>query len=100
MTIKPNEAENLWSVGGVDEPEFVLEEDDAFGLGGIETLETIESVEAPPFEDIESIEPDAGFAANDDEPILAAPTMAPAAAIPLPLGDDVVTDQPLPRITI
>lgn len=95
MTIKPNEAENLWSVGGVDDQDFVLEEDDAFGLG------ELEGAEAPPFESVDSLDPaDSPFAAEEDSFPAELTPAGPMPVSPVYAANDVVTDQPLPRITI
>ncbi|MBL8548691.1 MAG: AAA family ATPase [Hyphomonadaceae bacterium] len=96
MKHDPAEAEDAWSVGTPDEVQFVLEEDDAFGLGEIETAE------APPFDDgeaadallaAEPAEPPAPEAANEHGLTTPMPAMPPAA-------NDASADQPLPRITI
>ncbi|NWG52299.1 MAG: AAA family ATPase [Hydrogenophilaceae bacterium] len=98
MSGQTNQAENLWSVGGVEEPDFVLEEDDQFGLGALEGVndripEPIDddALTAGPalFDDA----PDAANAAFDQAGDLIAP--------PAPISENgVLTDQPIPRITI
>ncbi|MBI1188214.1 MAG: AAA family ATPase [Alphaproteobacteria bacterium] len=105
MSGQPNEADNLWSVGGIEEPDFVLEEDDQFGLGALEGVN--DRIPEPLDED------DALSPALFDEPRLDAPAEAPIQAPDLDDDDDllmpaavaagddgVLTDQPIPRITI
>ena len=82
-----------WSLG--NEEEFVLEEDDTFGLGDLEGVD-----ELPPF--------DAPSAPANDEPAaleedpFGLGIQAPVSEVALqPRGGDVrVTEQPVPRITI
>ncbi|MGE0829940.1 MAG: AAA family ATPase [Hyphomonadaceae bacterium] len=90
MTMKPNEAEDLWSVDSADEPQFILEEDDAFGLGDLEGAD-----EAPPFDEIAALETaEAPPPLPDDMPDMGMEAAA------FPVANDLTTDQPLPRITI
>ncbi len=88
---KPDPA---WSLGTEDE--FVLEEDENFGIGDLE------GVDLPPF-DGELPPPPANQSApsldNDDPYGLSAPTPMPAAAVTA-LDDSRTTEQPVPRITI
>ena len=87
--IDPNDtqAEDIWSLeGDPEETEFVLEDDETFGMG------ELEGGEPPPFEDLPDLAP---------EIEAAAPLDAPAAPLSFPIaGQDYTTDQPLPRITI
>src|SRR5688572_7901785 len=84
-----------WSLG--NEEEFVLEEDDTFGLGHIEGVE-----ELPPF-DADAAPP---APANETEPTLEAEdpfglTVPPVHdVIQHARGDVRITEQPVPRITI
>ncbi|MES1198992.1 MAG: AAA family ATPase [Pseudomonadota bacterium] len=77
-----------WSLGEADD-EFVLEEDETFGAGEIVTADL------PPFEEPEAapIEAPAEF----DDPFGLATPMPAAAPID---GGQIITDQPVPRITI
>lgn len=79
-----------WSLG--DENDFVLEDDDTFGVGGIESGEAL-----PPFEAADEFEPAAPLSPTvaDDPFGLTTPVTAPANDL-----RGVVTDQPVPRITI
>lgn len=88
---KPDPA---WSLGNEDE--FVLEEDETFGLGDLE------GVDLPPF-DGEPPPPtnqSAPSLEGDDPFGLAAPVAMAAAAAAMPLVDTRSTEQPVPRITI
>jgi len=83
-----------WSLG--NEEEFVLEEDDTFGLGDLEGVE-----ELPPF-DADAAAP---TPANETEPALEPEdpfglTVPPISELALPRGDVRITEQPVPRITI
>ncbi|MBN8607836.1 MAG: AAA family ATPase [Caulobacterales bacterium] len=83
-----------WSLGTEDD--FVLEDDETFGIG------EIEGGELPPFENEAALTP-----ANESAPIgedpygLSAPVHAPIAAMPI-LSREATrsTEQPVPRITI
>ena len=88
---KPDPA---WSLGNEDE--FVLEEDETFGLGDLE------GVDLPPF-DGEPPPPanQSTPSLEGDDPFgLAAPVAMAAAAAAMPLVDTRSTEQPVPRITI
>ena len=81
--------DNAWSLG--DEDEFVLEEDETFGLGEIEAG-------AAPLETFPAADPTAAVEA----PAFAEEDLSftdPAPALP-PHDDGSVTEQPVPRITI
>jgi len=84
-----------WSLG--NEEEFVLEEDDTFGLGDLEGVD-----ELPPFEADAPVAPanDEGSTLADEDPFgLSAP--APLSEIAHhPRSEIRVTEQPVPRITI
>lgn len=83
-----SKAELSWSVTDTDEEdEFVLEDDETFGLGDIEGED-----EAPPFDDAPAIG-DGPIEETDDPFGLTAP--APPIA-----EDGRITEQPIPRITI
>jgi len=88
---KPDPA---WSLG--TEEEFVLEEDETFGIG------ELEGVDLPPF-DGEPPQPanQSTPSLEGDDPFgLAAPIAMAAAATTLPYDEARSTEQPVPRITI
>ncbi len=83
--------QNDWSLGA-DDDEFVLEEDETFGVGHLE------GEELPPFDEGEDDVGDLNLTTHTDDPFgLGAPMPAAAPAID---AGRVVTDQPVPRITI
>jgi len=94
MSGHSNEAENLWSVGGAEEPDFVLEEDDEFGMGA---LEGAGDLVLPRGEDEQPALDAALLFPSETE---TAPAELAAADAPPVADDGVLTDQPLPRITI
>ncbi len=86
-----------WSLG--NEEDFVLEEDDTFAMGEIETVD-----ELPPF-DADPVAPpepaNAPAELEGDDPFgLSAPAMHAAAAPQYAREETRVTEQPVPRITI
>ena len=89
---QPN-SEPDWSLGAEDEEDFVLEEDENFGVGELEGAD----LTLPPFDEApaHADAPIAPAAHTEDPFSLAQPIVAPAND-----PDGVVTDQPVPRITI
>ncbi len=79
-------ADLSWSVDETDD-EFVLEDDESFGLGDLETAD-----EAPPPFDADP--------ANDSVEEVEDPFGLTAAPAPAVMDGGVVTEQPIPRITI
>ncbi|MGE0830100.1 MAG: pilus assembly protein CpaE, partial [Hyphomonadaceae bacterium] len=81
-----NRAESSWSLDGAEEDEFILEDDETFGMGDIETAES-----APPFE-----------AVNEDEapPEEGADPFGLSALAPPVAEEGRSTEQPIPRISI
>jgi pilus assembly protein CpaE len=81
-----------WSLGETDAEDFVLEDDDTFGVGNLEVAD-----ELPPFdaEDYAAPRLDTAITNGEDPFGLSAPMPTPAAN-----DDDRLTDQPVPRITI
>lgn len=81
-----------WSLG--NEEEFVLEEDDTFGLGDLEGVDSL-----PPFDTGAPPAPanEAKLALSSEAQFSLAPQ--PAADI-APRGDVRITEQPVPRVTI
>jgi pilus assembly protein CpaE len=101
MTTTPK-GDASWSLPDVDDAEFVLDEDESFGIGALEGVGL--EAEPPPFEP-EAIAAPASAASdndNDDPFSLSAPLAASAApAAPPHYADDArTTEQPVPRITI
>jgi pilus assembly protein CpaE len=91
---QPN-TETAWRLG--DEDDFVLEEDASFGVG------EIQGAEPPPFDGEDVVEPANESTAFAHSPPEAFPLAAPEiAATPLPISreDGLLTEQPVPRITI
>ena len=90
-----NKPEPAWSLG--DEDDFVLEEDDTFGIGDIA------GVEPPPFESELTPGGDAHaplLAGDDPYGLGALPPVAAPALPPMPRDESRFTEQPVPRITI
>ncbi len=87
-----NNPEPAWSVG--DEEDFVLEEDEGFGVG------EIAKAEPPPFDTTPepvTEAPPSAFPGEDPFGLISAP--APALPPP-PRGEERFTEQPVPRVTI
>lgn len=82
--------EPAWSLGTEDD--FVLEEDDTFGVGDLE------GVELPPFDGEPTANRSTPVSDNDDPFGLTAPTPAPPPIASLDEGRS--TEQPVPRVTI
>jgi pilus assembly protein CpaE len=100
MTTNPN-PDATWTLPDADDAEFVLDEDETFGIGALEG-EDLDEADLPPFEAAANDmipPPPADLLGEGDDPFsLATP---PAAAPAPPLTDaGRATEQPVPRITI
>lgn len=83
-----------WSLGTDDE--FVLEDDETFGVG------ELEGGDLPPFENETPLEPANETSPQGEDPFgLSAPIHAPLAALPIVTREATrSTEQPVPRVTI
>ena len=92
-----NNPEPAWSLG--DEDDFVLEEDETFGIGDIA------GAELPPFEPDPTLDETSdvrttALAGDDPFDLSALPPAAAPSLPPIPRDEGRFTEQPVPRITI